>query len=55
MNNYLAFIILAINLGLIATGAAQEFSYAFPQEQGPEIVSANSNLTPHANPILIHS
>ncbi len=37
MNNYLAFIILAIYLGLIATGAVQEFSHAFPQEQGPEI------------------
>jgi hypothetical protein len=37
MNNYLAFVILAIYLGMIATGTAQEFSYTFPQAQGPEI------------------
>ena len=37
MNNYLSFIILAIYLGLIATGTAQEFSYEFPQDQRQEI------------------
>jgi hypothetical protein len=37
MNNYLSFIVLATYLGLIATGTAQEFSYAFSQDQGQEI------------------
>ena len=37
MNSYLAFIILAFYLGLVATGTAQEFSNAFSQGQGQEI------------------
>jgi hypothetical protein len=37
MNNYPSFIVLAIYLGLIATGAAQDFSYIFPQDQRQEI------------------
>jgi hypothetical protein len=45
MNNYLAFIILAIYLGLIVTGTAQEFSFTLPQEQGPEIEYLDSYYT----------
>ena len=37
MKCYFAFSILAFYLGLVATGTAQEFSYAFPHDHGQEI------------------
>ena len=37
MKYHLAFTILAFCFGLVATGTAQEFSYAFPHGQGQEI------------------
>lgn len=42
MKYYFAFFILVFYFGLIATGAAHELSYAFPQDQGQEIAHLNS-------------
>ena len=42
MNNYLAFIILALCFGLVFTGSAQEFSRTMPQIQGQELGYMNS-------------
>jgi hypothetical protein len=50
MKYYFALIILAVYFGLVVTGTAQEFSYTFPQDQGPEIEYLDSYYPVYYSP-----